>query len=150
MLDILYRKIRASDYSTITDFMKKLYEEDPGGKPISDKKIQATFNELVVHPDKGTILVFEKEQALVGYALLINFWSNEHGGNILNIDEIFVEKQFRGQGIATNFMHYLMQEKINDAVVLQLEITSENTGARKLYERLGFQKHYNDRMLLTL
>ena len=145
-----YRNSNTSDHATITGFMKKLYQEDPGGQSISDKKITATFTELAAHPDKGAILVFEKERALIGYAILIYFWSNEHGGNILNIDEIFVAEQFRGQGVATDFMHHLMQTKPNNAVVLQLEITSGNLRARNLYAKLGFQPHYNDRMLLTL
>ncbi len=149
-MEIRYRNINTSDHPAIAGFMKKLYEEDPGGQPISDEKIQATFGELAAHPEKGAILVFEKERALVGYAILIYFWSNEHGGNILNIDEIYVEDKFRGQGVATDFMHYLMQEKLHNAVVLQLEITPGNTRARELYARLGFQIHDNDRMLLAL
>jgi GNAT superfamily N-acetyltransferase len=149
-MDIQYRAIAPADHAQITLFIKELYREDPGGEDTSDAKIQRTFEELGTHPDKGACVVFEKDGALAGYALLINFWSNERGGNVLIIDEIYVAPPFRGQGIATDFMQHLMRTRFNDAVVLQLEVTPINIGARKLYERLGFKPHYNDILTLPL
>ena len=43
------------------------------------------------------------------------------------------------QGIATDFIKYLVRTKWGEAIALQLEVTNANVGARKLYERLGFE-----------
>jgi len=63
-----------------------LYQDDPT-KSMTDEKIDRTFQRLQQHPGEGCVLVFEWQEQLMGYALPINFWSNEYGGNVLSIDE---------------------------------------------------------------
>ena len=89
-------------------------------------------------------MVFEQGSSTVGYSILINFWSNEFGGNILIIDELFVRKEFRSQGIASQFIQHLAETKFNDSVALQLEVTPDNHRALALYKNLGFKRHKND------
>ncbi len=38
--------------------------------------------------------MFHEGVQLVGYAILIPYWSNEFGGNLLFIDELFVSPAF--------------------------------------------------------
>jgi GNAT superfamily N-acetyltransferase len=146
--DILFRPITPQDYSAVSGFIKGLYQDDPG-EPMTDAKIAATFREFTVRPEKGFIIVFEKEGTLVGYAILVNFWSNEFGGNVLYIDELFVDANHRGQGIATSFIGYLMANHSTSHVALELEVTPRNDRARTLYERLGFAMFKNQRMFRT-
>ena len=149
-MDIKYRKFKTSDRKIVAELIQNLYREDPDGKPMSPQKIQNTFDSLKDDSDRGTIIVFEHESAIIGYAILINFWSNEFGGNILNIDELYIKKKFRSQGIGTKFIKYLAENKFGDSVALQLEVTSGNAKARKLYESLGFKLHENDTYDLEL
>ena len=121
-----------------------LYSEDPSDKIVDQKKIDKTFQTLLEEPTRGCIMVFEHEAELVGYSILVNFWSNEFGGNILIIDELFVKKEFRSQGIASQFITYLKQSQFGDSVALQLEVTPDNHRALALYKSLGFKKHKND------
>lgn len=143
-MDIKYRKFKNSDSKIVAELIQNLYLEDPSEKPMLIQKIQNTFNSLTKHPDRGTIMVLENEGEIIGYAILINFWSNEFGGNIVNIDEIYIKKEFRSQGIGTNFIKYLAENKFGNSVSLQLEVTVRNTKARKLYESLGFKLHKNN------
>ena len=144
------RKFKTADSKIVAELIKNLYLEDPGGKPMSLQKIQNTFDALLQHPDRGTIMILEYEGKIIGYAILINFWSNEFGGNILNIDELYIKQGFRSRGIGTNFIKYLVDNKFGNSVAMQLEVTPENNPARKLYERLGFNIHKNDTMTLDL
>ena len=66
---------------------------------MPDENFLRTVHELETHPEKGTILVIGRDGQIVGYAVLINFWSNECGGNVLIIDELYVAPPCRGQGI---------------------------------------------------
>lgn len=143
-MDIKYRKFKTSDSEAVAELIQNLYREDPGGKPMLPQKIQKTFDSLTQHPDRGTIMVLENEGEVIGYAILINFWSNEFGGNIVDIDELYIKKEFRSQGIGTNFIKYLAENKFGNSVALQLEVTSGNVKARKLYESLGFKLHKNN------
>ena len=79
-MNITYRQFRTSDKKTVVELIKSLYREDPEGKPVFDEKINKTFNQLTKHPDKGTIMIVEVDSKIIGYSILINFWSNEYGG----------------------------------------------------------------------
>lgn len=133
-MDIKYRKFKTSDSKVVAEFIQNLYREDSGGKPMLPQKIQNTFNSLTSHPDRGTIMIIEHAEEVIGYSILINFWSNEYGGNIVDIDELYIKKEFRSQGIGTNFIKHLVENKFGNLVALQLEVTPGNTRARKLNE----------------
>ena len=127
----------------------ELYREDPSTKQISDKKISKTFRKLRDKPDKGKIVIFEDEKELVGYAILIPYWSNEYGGNILHIDELYVKADYRDRGVATSFLKQLVRRN-HDAVALQLEVTPSNTRALNYYQKLGFRKTKNSHLIRTI
>jgi len=122
--------------------MHQLSHEDPSTEKITGKKISLTFTELSNHPNRGRIVVFEKAKGIVGYAVLIPYWSNEYGGNILHIDELYVKPEHRGRSIATSFLKRILLAK-REAVALQLEVTPRNTRARDYYRSFGFKKSKN-------
>jgi ribosomal protein S18 acetylase RimI-like enzyme len=140
---ITYRLFQPKDKKILTELIKNLYKEDPNEKPASLRNIKKTFDTLAKHPDKGAILVIINNKKVIGYAIIINFWSNEFGGNIAHIDEFYIQKDFRSQGIGTNFIKNLIKKKFNKSVALQLEVTPGNKKARSLYEKLGFKKEKN-------
>jgi ribosomal protein S18 acetylase RimI-like enzyme len=129
--------------------MYGLYREDPATKKITDRNISRTVRELRSNPAKGNILVFEQERALIGYAILIFYWSNEYGGDILHVDELYVKPEHRGRGIATCLFKQLLKAKYG-AVALQLEVTPRNTRAMRYYCKKGFRKSRNDHLILTV
>jgi len=146
-MNVKYRQYKTRDQKIVTELIKQLYKEDPGDQPASNKHIQKTLTILPKHKDKGTILIFELGKQLIGYSILINYWSNEFGGNIVFIDELFIKKEFRGQGIGTNFIKYLMKNKFGNSVLLQIEVTPNNKKAKKLYEKLGFKLQKNSTLM---
>lgn len=149
-MNIRYRPFNASDSEEVALFIQDLYREDPGNRPVSPQKIQKTFDSLTEHPDRGSIVVIERGGERAGYAILVNFWSNEFGGNIVDIDELYVKKEFRSQGIATGFIRYLAENRPGDSVALRLEVTPANNRARQLYEKLGFKRIRNDTLHMEL
>ena len=78
----------------------------------------------------------------IGYAVLIPYWSNEYGGDVLHIDELYVKPDYRGRGIATRFIKQILGSK-HGAVAFQLEVTPTNTRAENYYRKLGFRKSKN-------
>jgi GNAT superfamily N-acetyltransferase len=84
--------------------------------------------------------------ALEGYALLCSFWSNELGGEVCIIDELYVVPSARGRGIGTGLVTSLLRRELpwfERAVNVELEVTPGNARARALYERLGFRAYEN-------
>lgn len=134
-----FRPMGKQDHSVVARMMKSLYRalELPDGY-ITDEKIGATFEQLLKQPAHLVLDVFEFDGKVIGYALLFKFWYNEFGGNILNIDELFVEPDFRSNGIGANYISTLSERKEKDYVALSLEVLPENKKAYSLYKRSGF------------
>lgn len=148
---ISYRLLQPTDTAALIEMCLGLSEADPGGLPMSPEKVIRTISELQSHPDKGQIMLFETAaKEIVGYAILIHFWSNEFGGNITTIDELYVKAAWRSQGIATDFFDYLDKNRLAGAVALQLEVLPGNVRARQLYQKLGFEIHPNRTMVKQL
>ena len=142
-IEITYRQFTGKDKKILSGLIKNLYQEDSEGKPMTDAKIEKTFRELTVNPEKGNILLIENGNKIIGYCLLINYWSNEYGGNILAIDELYIKPDYRCKKIGSNFIKSLVKNKFNNCVALQLETMPANKKAETLYLRLGFKPDKN-------
>jgi GNAT superfamily N-acetyltransferase len=97
-----------------------------------------TIRHLLAAPQQGHIVLFLEAGTLLGYAILIPYWSNEFGGNLVFIDEIFVHPLARGRAIAKTFFRSLHSTRPFEAVALALEVSPNNVKARQLYESVGF------------
>jgi len=130
------------ELESIHSMIMSFYEGYETDIPMSPAKIQTTLLQLQKHPETGTALLILKEKEIIGYSILINFWSNEYGGNILFIDELFIKEEHRNGGIGTVFFK-LVEEKFIEAKILALELSPANTKAANLYKKLGFRKNKN-------
>lgn len=124
-----------------------LYREDPDGEIMDEEKIDKTIRELNRYPEKGTIYIFENEDGIIGYALVIFYWSNEFGGNLLNIDELYVYPTWRNKGIATKFFEFLFDIYERKVSGFCLEVTQSNRRALDYYKRIGFKEKDNINMI---
>jgi ribosomal protein S18 acetylase RimI-like enzyme len=146
MSDVLIRSCRRENLAQLRGFVEQMYQEDfsaHGGTP----DIELTFKDLSLHPDKGQLLVFEYEQKVIGYAIIILFWSNEYRGNIIDIDELFISPHYRGMGFGSKFFKWLSETFSHNCVGWSLQVAHTNERAAVLYERLGFVTSRNRHLL---
>ena len=122
--------------------MRELYATDAPDLDVDPAKFPATIDRLLNEPSRGRAVLFMEGDELAGYALLIPYWSNERGGMVVLVDELLVEKAFRGQGIARAFFAFIDADRPFDAVTFSLEVSPKNSRARSLYESLGFEERY--------
>ena len=148
-MDVTYRDFEERDFEDLRDMIFCLYDEDPEGLPINDEKIGKTTREYKKHPEKLRVVMILKDGEAVGYGILVFFWSNEYGGNIVVIDELYVKKAYRNARIATDFIKSRMAACEN-AAALEVETTASNSAATRLYKRLGFESAENNRLVLKI
>jgi GNAT superfamily N-acetyltransferase len=139
-------------FTTMTDeiwvadvlvMMQALYAEDEPATPVDPRRFPSTIEYLLREPGRGRVVLFIEDVCLRGYALLIPYWSNEFGGTLLFVDELFVIPAARNRGIGHKFFEFLARERPFDAVAVALEVSPENRQARKFYESLGFHLRRN-------
>jgi ribosomal protein S18 acetylase RimI-like enzyme len=70
-------------------------------------------------------------------------------GNILNIEKVWTLPEMRSQGLGTQLIHGLLRRGFEDgAETAFLTVNESNSGARRLYTRLGFVNQYLYRYLV--
>jgi GNAT superfamily N-acetyltransferase len=87
---------------------------------------------------------------IVGYAILIYFWSNEYGGNIAHLDEFYVKPSWRKKGIGSSYLEHITKIRGMDLKGIHVEITPANRKALTFYSRHGFKKAVNRHMFRKL
>lgn len=140
--------MRDADRGTVARMILALYAEDPAGAPVTPAHIDATFAQFAAHPGKGEIRVLECGGESAGYAILARVWSNEAGGDLVWIDELYVDPPFRGRGIGTRFLESLICADPPVGKRLCLEVTPGNRRAHDLYRRMGFAPPTNRHLIL--
>jgi GNAT superfamily N-acetyltransferase len=139
----MWRIARISDDEAIVLMCMALNADDPGPTPVRPEQVRRTLTKLRAESARGLAVVCEVDGHTVGYALLISFWSNELGGEVCNVDELFVAPDYRGRGLATALFGALADRQPSlwpiRPAALALEVSPQNERAGALYRRLGFE-----------
>jgi ribosomal protein S18 acetylase RimI-like enzyme len=150
MLELEFQTMTdAASMPKIVSMMRALYAEDEPAHAVDSDRFPRTIEHLLNEPGRGRIILFQENGFVRGYALLIPYWSNEFGGTLLFVDELFVAPEARRRGIARAFFQFLIVQRPFDAVAFALEVSPRNTRARSFYESIGFQRRRNVVMTLS-
>jgi ribosomal protein S18 acetylase RimI-like enzyme len=109
---------------------------------VPEAHVRATLAAFRAEPARGRAVVLDAGGEAAGYALLVSFWSNELGGEVCNVDELYVRPAWRGRGHGAALIRALAAGGgpwPRVPVAIELEVSPENPRARALYEGLGFR-----------
>lgn len=143
---IEWKAYQKEQFDSLCEMVFGLYTEDPTGELLTIEKIRMTVREAECHPDKIQIFMLYHETSLLGYSILNFFWSNEYGGDIVNIDEIYIRPEARGKGYGSQWIRSLT-DLFPNAKALKLEASPSNSKAINLYRRIGFSEASNLHMI---
>jgi len=144
-------------YQTVTDdvhaaaviqMMKDFYAELD--VEVDTSRFSETIRYLLAHRDQGQLVLMFVGEELAGFSIIIQHWSNEYGGTILLIDELYEKPAARGQGLGGDFFAMLKRERPWQARTMILEVARRNTQAQSFYESLGFSEKENNLMTMDL
>lgn len=138
-----FHPLTPADVPAWWPLVRALYEEDPPGREPGEDKARRTLEHFAREPHAGSVQGFHDRDTLVGYAILVHFWSQEYGGRILVIDELYVAPEHRGRGIGTRFLEDAAAGRFGETVGLALEVTPSNPRALAWYRRMGFVESPN-------
>ena len=146
MLNI--RPICKDDRNVYLKMAAEFYKTDAVLLHVGEEHFRSTFEELMRSDEYALCYIFELDGEVAGYSLLAKTYSQEAGGKVLWIEEIYVSPDFRGRGIGKAFFEFLLKKLPSDVKRLRLEVERENSGAVKLYKSFGFDFLEYDQMII--
>lgn len=134
------RNITAADKEALKPMVFGLYEEDDLDTEMTDEIFDRNVYQALKNNESLRIVIFEANGKPAGYSMLMKQWAGDIGGWLLMIDELYVNKDFRGHGLATHFFDWLDKEYSNAVSMFYLETSRDNESARRLYRKMGFKE----------
>lgn len=138
-MDIRFRKFEEKDRDIFFSMVKKFYAPPAVLHFPSDEVMMSSFDAALEIPELVKGYIFEYDGKTAGYAVVSMKFETEVGGMAAWIEELFVEESFRSKGIGSAFFEHLKKELSGRMKRIRLEVGDENDGAKKLYERIGFE-----------
>lgn len=134
----MIREVHLDDKTDFINMCVDFYNTDGVDHVIPISNVEKTFNLLMKVSDFAKAYVYEKNNQIAGYILLAFTYSNEAGGIVVWLEEIYVKSDFRSQGIGSELIDFVIDKYKDNAARFRLEITESNMGAKKLYLSKGF------------
>lgn len=134
----LVRPMTAGDEA---DFLALAREHQTSGvreNAASDEQLKRTFSLIMAGSPYVQGYILMRGGRTAGYALICPTYSNEAGGMLPILDEIYVKEADRGRGLASNFIRFF--ENIHrDAAVNRIQVIEGDDRHLAYVEREGYE-----------
>jgi len=136
-----------NDIGTLLNLMRALQEDDPWSVPFEQDRAREAVRLLVENESYGRAWLIHDEGRAIGYIVMSFDYSLEYGGRNAWVDEFFIEKESRGQGLGAQVLDFFEEQARHAGMTaIHLEVNPGNR-AIELYRRRGFTDHH--RYLMT-
>ncbi len=133
----MIRKYLDSDYSEVAGLMYEFNHSSAVLSPVDSSHYDITLRLAIEGSPYVEVYVIECEGTVVGYVQLSLTHSNEAGGQIVWIDELYILPAYQGRGLGSSALQYVFSSH-PQAKRFRLEVCKTNSGAIALYAKLGF------------
>jgi ribosomal protein S18 acetylase RimI-like enzyme len=130
----------AEDWQDFLVLVEAMYQEFEEDSPPSGR-LAELFDGAVAGDSSFKLLLAVVEDELCGMLSMAIVPTTQGAGCFGYLDDVFVLKQHRGQGIGARLMREALEHaRRSGCVRVELGTRWDNVHARRLYERLGFQQ----------
>lgn len=141
------RPMTQQDKARSLEMVRAFYNSNAVEHPVPAEVQERTFDAACGGDPLLKGFVLEQDGQVVGFAYITFFYACEVGGRVVMLEELFICEEARGKGLGQAFIDWMLAQ-YPDAKRFRLEVTEENTGAIRLYERNGFRMLGYQQMVL--
>ena len=94
----MIREVRQEDREEYLKMAHDFYHSPAVLHPIPDSYIEKTFEECISSGTYGKIYMLEYEGSMAGYGLIAKTFSQEAGGYVYWLEELYILEEYRSQG----------------------------------------------------
>jgi len=142
---VTIRNAQPDDAETIAYFQEQMALETEN-LVLDPNVIREGVNNLFNSPENGQYFVAETKDGIIAGSLLITYeWSDWRNSFVYWIQSVFVQKNFRRQGIYKALYHHVqkMAQENPEVAGIRLYVDKTNHTAQKTYANLGMNgEHY--------
>lgn len=135
---MLLKKFTKEDKNEYFELAELFYHSDAVLHPVPHSHLENTFNEIIASSPYLDACKIIYEDKIAGFALFAITYSQEAGGKVLWLEELYIKEEFRNKGIGKEFFKEIFENLPSDFKRIRLEVEEENVGAVRFYKRLGF------------
>lgn len=138
------RNATLSDIPSIVRFQQCMAQETEDLE-LDAGTLRAGVAALLADPAKGYYKVVEVDGAVVACHMVTYEWSDWRNGNVLWIQSVYVDPNYRKQGMFRRMYEHLKEEVLNDNAIkgIRLYVERNNQRAQQTYAALGMNgEHY--------
>ncbi len=148
MYGVVFRPVAQENEQALLRMMRNLAEQEPGAYFFDESVVRDALRRFLASPDLGQAWIFFDDETPVGYIVLTFGYSFEYHGRDSFIDELYIEPEYRRQGIGRRAMQFVEERARKLGVnAIHLEVDQGNDPAAELYRRAGYNDH--SRFLMT-
>jgi len=144
-----YRLLTPADVPFFLRMVQAARVEAGDMRLFDPARILATVKELQPARGKGSVYVFEREQKLAGYCILVNCWSTEQCGTAIVADEFWVVPEMREQDLAADFLLLLSKVAPEGSTSIRIELPRGRKSSAP-YVKLGFREAGRDILFMRV
>ncbi len=139
--DIKIEKISEKDISELVDIYLEAYKGLEEYAYTHPKDVESYIRWLMKRDPEGVWKAELNGKAVGFIAVDSNWYSKRENKNVGAIHEVVVLPEYRGMGIGTRLVKEAIEYfKRKGLDLAELWVGDENDGARKLYEKFGFEE----------
>ena len=120
----------------------EILKSEPGYVSTSAKEVGGPVYDQVIDTDQSAIFLVKENDRYIGVATVHMIPQIRKGGYCAEIEEMYVEPDFQGKGVAQELMAAILNwAKQNNIDTIRLESDNGLARAHRFYEKHGFE-HY--------
>lgn len=136
----MIRKVNNKDKNIYIEMAKQFYCSEAVLHNIPDANFYKTFDEVTLNSPYADAYIYEHNGKVAGYVLVSITYSNESGGLVLWIEEIYILPEYQGNGFGKELLAFIEDTYKDKCVRIRLEVEKLNQKAIDLYQKSGYSQ----------
>ena len=136
------RRVRAATSGDVQGLLPlvQAYWRLEGIQGFDPAQVERQLTRVLSTPSLGDGWVAVEKHCIMGYLLAVYVFSLEHLGLTAEIDEFYVQDQYRGRNVGSQLLRAAEEEfKRKGCTNVSLQLGRHNEAAREFYRRNGYQ-----------
>lgn len=135
----MIRDFSFEDRKLYVEMASEFYHSPAVLHPVPDAFFERTADEALASDAYAQIYILECDRRPAGYGLTAKTFSQEAGGYVIWLEELYIREEYRSRGLGSEFFAYVEKKYEGRAARFRLEVEEDNVRAVSLYKRLGYE-----------